>query len=87
MAKPECRWTCPQEWSEWNEDLAAGLHARNRWRLPILLAGMLFAHGHRKVTTWLRAAGIRVDFADDYYFLDPLGRKSGIVVAVPCQEW
>jgi hypothetical protein len=79
MAKPEGRWACPREWSEWSEYLAAGLHARNRWRLPVLLVGMLFAQGRRTVTTWLRAAGISADFADYYYFLDPLGRKSGIV--------
>ncbi|MCI0355289.1 MAG: transposase, partial [Acidobacteria bacterium] len=28
------------------------------------------------VTTWLRAVGIADDFADYYYFLQPLGRKS-----------
>jgi hypothetical protein len=59
--------------------LAAGLHARNRWRLPVLLVGMLFAGGRRTVTTWLRAAGVSPDFVDYYYFLAPLGRKSGIV--------
>jgi len=79
MAKPECRWACPGEWSEWSDYLAAGLHARNRWRLPVLLVGMLFADGRRTVTTWLRAAGISSDFADYYYFLAPLGRKSEIV--------
>jgi hypothetical protein len=79
MAKPKCRWDCPQDWSEWSEYLAAGLHARNRWRLPVLLVGILFAHGRRTVTTWLRAAGISTDYADYYYFLDPLGRKSEIV--------
>ena len=79
MVKPESRWTCPREWSEWSEYLAAGMHARNRWRLPLLFVGMLFADGRRTVTTWLRAAGISSDFADYYYFLAPLGRKSGIV--------
>ena len=44
---------------------AAGLHARNRWRLPVLLAGILFANGRRTVTSWLRAAGVSDDF-DDY---------------------
>jgi hypothetical protein len=44
--------------------------------LPILLAGILFAQGRRTVTTWLRAAGIRDDFVDYYYFLSSLGRKS-----------
>jgi hypothetical protein len=79
MAKPKCRWACPEQWSEWSEWLAAGLHARHRWRLPLLLVGMLFAHGRRTVTTWLRAAGISADFADYYYFLASLGRKTEIV--------
>lgn len=76
MANTKCRWECPEEWSQWSQWLAAGLHARNRWRLPVLLAGILFAHGRRTVTTWLRAAGVSDDFRDYYYFLDPLGRKA-----------
>jgi hypothetical protein len=69
-------WQCPSEWAEWSEWLAAGLHARNRWRLPVLLVGILFAHGRRTVTSWLRAVGIREDYTDYYYFLAPLGRKA-----------
>jgi len=69
-------WRCPNEWSEWSVWLAAGLHARNRWRLPVLLVGILFAHGRRTVTTWLRAVGASDDFADYYYFLSSVGRKS-----------
>lgn len=76
MANSQCGWECPQEWSEWSEWLAAGLHARNRWRLPILLAGMLLASGRRTVTTWLRAAGVSDDYQDYYYFLACVGRKS-----------
>jgi DDE superfamily endonuclease len=76
MANPVCRWESPQDWSEWSAWLAAGLHARHRWRLPVLLSGMLFARGRRTVTTWLRAAGVSSDFADYYYFLASLGRKS-----------
>ena len=75
MANPICRWKRPEQWSEWNEWLAAGLHARNRWRLPVLLTGILFASGRRTVTTWLRAAGVSDDFQDYYYFLAALGRK------------
>ena len=75
MAKSKCRWECPEQWSEWSEWLAAGLHARNRWRLPVLLVGILFAGGRRTVTTWLRAAGVSVDFQDYYYFLASVGRK------------
>ena len=74
MAKPN--WQCPNEGSEWSEWLAAGLHARNRWRLPVLLVGILFARGRRTVTTWLRAAGISDDFADYYYFLASGGRNT-----------
>ena len=76
MAKPKCRWKCPDQWSEWSEWLAAGLHARNRWRLPVLLVGILFATGRRTVTSWLRAAAVSDDFRDYYYFLAPLGRKT-----------
>ena len=76
MAKPECRWECPSEWVEWSNWLSAGLHARTRWRLPVLLVGILFANGRRTVTTWLRAAGISDDYAYYYYFLASLGRKT-----------
>jgi hypothetical protein len=76
MAKSECGWSCPEEWSQWSAWLAAGLHARNRWRLPVLLAGILFASGRRTVTTWLRAAGVSDDYQDYYYFLACVGRKS-----------
>jgi hypothetical protein len=76
MAKSKCRWECPDQWSQWSEWLAAGLHARNRWRLPVLLVGILFAGGRRTVTSWLRAAGVSTDFQDYYYLLDPLGRKT-----------
>jgi hypothetical protein len=75
MANSICGWDCPEDWAEWSRWLAAGLHARNRWRLPVLLVGILFAHGRRTVTTWLRAAGVSDDFQDYYYFLAALGRK------------
>ena len=76
MAKAKCRWESPEQWSQWSEWLAAGLHARNRWRLPVLLMGMLFAGGRRTVTTWLRAAGVSDDYQNYYYFLACVGRKS-----------
>jgi len=76
MANSVCRWECPEQWSEWSEWLAAGLHARNRWRLSVLLVGILFASGRRTVTTWLRAAGVSDDYQDYYYFLGAVGRKS-----------
>jgi hypothetical protein len=76
MATAQCRWASPDEWAEWSEWLSAGLHARNRCRLGVLLMGILFAPGRRTVTSWLRAAGIRDDFQDYYYYLAALGRKS-----------
>jgi hypothetical protein len=75
MANSQCRWKAPNQWDEWSEWLAAGLHARNRWRLPVLFMGMLFASGRRTVTSWLRAAGVTDDFQDYYYFLAAVGRK------------
>ncbi len=76
MANSKCRWECPQQWSKWSEWLSAGLHARNRWRLPVLMTGILLAGGRRTVTSWLRAAGVSDDYQDYYYFLACVGRKS-----------
>ena len=81
MATARCRWKSPNEWAEWSDWLSAGLHARNRWRLGVLLMGILFAQGRRTVTSWLRAAGVRDDFQDYYYSLAALGRKSRSVAA------
>jgi hypothetical protein len=75
MANSIC-WQSPEDWTEWSQWLTAGLHARNRWRLPVLLTGILFAHGRRTVTTWLRAAGVSDDYQDYYYFLAALGHKT-----------
>lgn len=79
MIGSKCCWQPPEDWSQWNQWLAAGLHARNRWRLPVLLMGILFAHGRRTVTAWLRAAGVSADYQDYYYFLAALGRKTRTV--------
>jgi hypothetical protein len=76
MADSKCRWECPEQWSEWSDWLATGLHGRNRWRLSVLTIGILLASGRRTVTTWLRAAGVSDDFQDYYYFLICVGRKS-----------
>lgn len=73
------RYQPPEDWQRWVEWLAAGLHGRSRWRLSLILLGMVFARGRRTVTAWLRAVGIREDFADYYYFLQPLGRKSKVL--------
>ena len=79
MTESKCCWQSPEDWSQWSQWLAAGLHARNRWRLPVLLMGILFAHGRRTVTAWLRAAGVSADYQDYYYFLAALGRKTHAV--------
>ena len=79
MANSKSRWEAPNQWDEWSQWLAAGLHARNRWRLPVLLLGILFAGGRRTVTIWLRAAGVSDDFQDYYYFLAAVGRKTNSI--------
>jgi len=66
----------PTEWQQWVDWLAAGLHGRSRWRLSLIIMGIIFARGRRTVTTWLRAVGITHQFANYYYFLQPLGRKA-----------
>ena len=73
------RYQPPQDWQHWVEWVAAGLHGRSRWRLSLIFLGMIFARGRRTVTTWLRAASITQGFANYYYFLQPLGRKSKVL--------
>jgi hypothetical protein len=79
MARSQCRWESPDEWAEWADWLSAGLHGRSRWRLSVVLLGMLFASGRRTVTTWLRAAGVSDDYQDYYYFLATVGRNAKFV--------
>ena len=66
----------PKDWEQWVAWLAAGLHGRNRWRLSVVIMGIVFARGRRTVTSWLRAVGVTEDFADYYYFLRPVGIKA-----------
>jgi hypothetical protein len=42
------------------------LDKRTAVRLPLVLAGILFARGCRTVTSWFRAAGISSDFRQGY---------------------
>ena len=49
------------EWSGWVADLSAPLHGRLAWRLPAIVAGILFASGRRTVSSWFRAARIGPD--------------------------
>lgn len=67
--------TLPLLWQTILASLASWLHRRSAWRLAVVLLGLLFAQGRRRpVTSWLRAAQVRHDFADFYYFLGSLGR-------------
>src|SRR5689334_8934663 len=67
--------SAPEDWQDWVAWLKPALHSRTRWRLPVVLLGLLFARGRRTVTSWLRAQGIAADYDDYYYFLSSLGRK------------
>lgn len=69
-------WKAPQEYTEWVAWLATGIHGRSRWRLPVVLLGMLFGGGRRTVTSWLRAAGVDDNFSNYYYFIAALGRRT-----------
>lgn len=70
------RYQPPKEWQEWVNWLSSGLHGRSRWRLSLIIMGIIFARGRRTVTTWLRVVGITEGFTSYYYFLQPLGRKA-----------
>lgn len=55
---------------------AAWLDCRTAARLPLLLIGILFAHGRRTVTSWFRAAGITDEFRPAYHTVYALGRRA-----------
>jgi hypothetical protein len=55
--------------------LAHWLDKRTAGRLPLLLAGILFARGCRTVTSWFRAAGIDNDFRQSYFAVCAVGRN------------
>ena len=48
------RYQPPTDWEQWVNWLAAGLHGRSRWRLSLIIMGIVFARGRRTVTSWLR---------------------------------
>lgn len=56
-------------------DLACWLDKRTAARLPLLLAGVLFASGRRTVTSWFRAAGITDEFRPAYSTVCAVGRE------------
>lgn len=69
----------PEDWSEWVLWLQMGLHGRSRWRLPLVLTGLLLARGRRTVSSWLRAAQLQAAYTDYYYFNGSVGRKTNNV--------
>jgi DDE superfamily endonuclease len=56
--------------------LAHSLDKRTAARLPLVLAGILFARGCRTVTSWFRAAGIGADFRQNYVTVCAVGRAA-----------
>jgi hypothetical protein len=69
-------WKLPAEFQSALRSLQTHLHERLDWRLPLLVAGIVFAQGRRTVTSWLRAAGVGADFRTYYYCLSSLGGKA-----------
>jgi hypothetical protein len=55
--------------------LACWLQRRSAVRLPLLLCGLLCAHGRRTVTSWFRAAGIAADYRPASATVGAVGRR------------
>jgi len=70
------------EWAGWALALSAPLHGRLAWRLPAVVAGIVFASGRRTASSWWRVARVGTHFRSYYYFLDSVGRKTHQVAAV-----
>ena len=69
------------QWRAWVVALSAPLHGRLAWRLPAVVAGIIFASGRRTASSWFRAARVGSRFRSYYYFLDSVGRKAQQVAA------
>jgi hypothetical protein len=65
--------------------LAHWLNNRSASRLPLLLAGILFAQGRRTVTSWFRAGGITAEFRQAYTTVCAAGRKAGLLALTVVQ--
>jgi DDE superfamily endonuclease len=57
-------------------DLAHWLDRRSAARVPVLLCGILLAHGRRTVTSWFRAAGITAEYRQGYVTVCAIGREA-----------
>ena len=74
-------WNLLAQWSPWVAAMAAPLHRRLAWRLPIVVAGILLASGRRTITGWCRGAEVTTGVRSYYYFLDVVGRKTKPIAA------
>lgn len=66
-------------------DLARWLDKRTAARLPLLLAGILFATGRRTVTSWFRACGITDEFRPAYTTVCAVGREANHIAITVVQ--
>jgi DDE superfamily endonuclease len=71
----------PVQLSAWFAALTAVLDKRSAPRLCRLLLGALFAKGRRTVTSWLRAAGITLEFRNAYNALFAAGKRCRSIAA------
>lgn len=66
----------PENWKRWVKKLSKQLHGRGRWRLSVILMGIIWAQGRKTVTAWLRGAGVTKGYQEFYYFLASVGKSS-----------
>lgn len=69
-------------WQGWVAALAAPLHRRLAWRLPVVITGLILASGRRTATSWWRAAQLTTGLRSYYYFLDVVRRKADAIAVV-----
>jgi hypothetical protein len=57
-------------------ELAHWLDRRSAGRVPVLLLGILLAHGRRTVTSWFRAGSLADDYRQGYVTVCAIGRQA-----------
>jgi hypothetical protein len=61
--------------------LASALDRRSAPRLALLFLGAVLARGRRTVTSWIREAGLSVEFRPCYTAVAAAGKKAGTTAA------
>lgn len=66
--------------ADWVQSMSASLHGRSRFRLAIMMSGVILAGSRRTASRWFQAAGVADDWDRFYELLMSVGKATGSMV-------